>query len=74
MSAMKMQQQISSILQACNCPAVVNTEGKQAQNFCHYLDKHRDRIINYEYHQAEEIRSIGSGSVESAVKQVDRQP
>ncbi len=33
---------------------------------------HRDRIINYEYHQAEQICSIGSGSVESAVKQVDR--
>lgn len=49
-----------------------NCKGKQAQNFCHYLDKHRDRIINYEYHQAEEICSIGSGSVESAVKQVDR--
>ncbi|MCG6133631.1 MAG: ISKra4 family transposase, partial [Nostoc sp. LLA-1] len=32
----------------------------------------RQRIINYEYHQAEEICSIGSGSVESAVKQVDR--
>ncbi|MCG6135697.1 MAG: ISKra4 family transposase, partial [Nostoc sp. LLA-1] len=47
-------------------------KGKQAQNFCHYLDKHRQRIINYEYHQAEEICSIGSGSVESAVKQVDR--
>ena len=54
-------------------------KGKQAQNFCRYLDKHCDacgglrlRIINYEYHQAEQICSIGSGSVESAVKQVDR--
>jgi hypothetical protein len=50
----------------------IKYKGKQAQNFCHYLDKHRDRIINYEYHQAEQICSIGSGSVESAVKQVDR--
>lgn len=41
---------------------------KLAQNFCHYLDKHRQRIINYEYYQAEQICSIGSGSVESAVK------
>ena len=49
-----------------------NCKGKQAQNFCSYLDKHRVRIINYHYHQAEEICSIGSGSVESAVKQVDR--
>ncbi|QKQ75198.1 ISKra4 family transposase [Nostoc sp. TCL240-02] len=47
-------------------------KGKQVQNFCRYLDKHRNRIINYEYYQAEEICSIGSGSVESAVKQVDR--
>ncbi|MBE9054431.1 ISKra4-like element ISNsp5 family transposase [Nostocales cyanobacterium LEGE 11386] len=47
-------------------------QGKQVQNFCRYLDKHRHRIINYEYHQAEEICSIGSGSVESAVKQIDR--
>lgn len=28
--------------------------------------------LNYEYHQAEQICSIGSGLVESAVKQVDR--
>ncbi|WDD36236.1 ISKra4 family transposase (plasmid) [Nostoc sp. UHCC 0926] len=54
-------------------------KSKQVQNFCGYLDKHRDafgrlrlRIINYEYHQAEQICSIGSGSVESAVKQIDR--
>ncbi len=25
------------------------------QNFCRYLNKHRVRIINYEYHQAEQI-------------------
>lgn len=47
-------------------------KGKQVQNFCRYLDKHRNRIINYEYYQAEQICSIGSGSVESAVKQIDR--
>lgn len=45
---------------------------KQAQNFCAYLDKHRCRIINYAYFQAEQICSIGSGAVESAVKQIDR--
>lgn len=45
---------------------------KQAQNFCAYLDKHRHRIINYQYHQAEQICSIGSGAVESTVKQIDR--
>ena len=45
---------------------------KQAQNFCLYLQKHRHRIINYEYHQAEEICSIGSGAIESTIKQIDR--
>ncbi len=44
----------------------------QAQNFCEYLDQHRHRIINYQYHQAEQICSIGSGAVESTVKQIDR--
>ena len=45
---------------------------KQAQNFCEYLEKHRHRIVNYEYFQSEQICSIGSGAVESAVKQIDR--
>ena len=45
---------------------------KQSRNFCAYLDKHRHRIINYEYLQAEQICSIGSGAVESAVKQIER--
>jgi hypothetical protein len=45
---------------------------KQAKNFCAYLRKHRHRIINYEYYQSEQICSIGSGAVESAVKQIDR--
>ncbi len=45
---------------------------KQARNFCAYLNKHRSRIINYGYYQAEQLCSIGSGAVESAVKQIDR--
>lgn len=45
---------------------------KQAKNFCQYLEKHRDRIINYAYYQAEGICSIGSGAVESGIKQIDR--
>ncbi len=45
---------------------------KQATNFCAYLRKHRHRIVNYEYYQSEQICSIGSGAVESAVKQIDR--
>jgi hypothetical protein len=45
---------------------------KQAENFCVYLEKHRHRIINYQYYQAEQICSIGSGAIESTVKQIDR--
>jgi hypothetical protein len=45
---------------------------KQAENFCVYLEKHRHRIVNYQYYQAEQICSIGSGSIESTVKQIDR--
>lgn len=44
----------------------------QAQCFCPYLRKHRHRIPNYDYLQAEDICSIGSGAVESTVKQIDR--
>ncbi len=49
-----------------------NMTHKQAHNFCDYLEKHRHRIVNYEYFQSEQICSIGSGAVESAVKQIDR--
>ncbi len=45
---------------------------KQAANFCLYLNKHRERIINYHYYQSEQICSIASGAVESTVKQIDR--
>jgi hypothetical protein len=45
---------------------------KQAQNFCEYLRKHQHRIVNYEYYQAEGLSSIGSGAVESAIKQIGR--
>lgn len=43
-----------------------------AHNFCQYLEKHRHRIINYQYYQAEQICSIGSGAFESTIKQIDR--
>jgi hypothetical protein len=49
-----------------------NLKDKKAQNFCIYLEKHRARIINYDYYQAEGICSIGSGAVESAIKQINR--
>jgi hypothetical protein len=44
---------------------------KQAQNFCAYLRKHQNRIINYDYYQAEGICSIGSGAVECWIKQIN---
>lgn len=47
-------------------------KSKQAGNFCAYLNKHSLRIINYAYFQAEQLCSIGSGAVESGVKQIDR--
>jgi hypothetical protein len=43
-----------------------------AQNFCQYLRKHRHRIIHYDYYQCEQICSIGSGAVESGIKQISR--
>ena len=45
---------------------------RQARCFRQYLQKHRHRIVNYDYLQAEGICSIGSGAVESTVKQIDR--
>ena len=38
--------------------------------FSNYLKKHRQRIINYHEYQWQQICSIGSGAVESAVKQI----
>ena len=54
------------------CALFTNCRGKLARNFRAYLDKHCSRIVNYKYFQAEQICSIGSGAVESAVKQIDR--
>lgn len=45
---------------------------KVAKNFCDYLGKHRHRILNYSYYSSEQICSVASGAVESAVKQIDR--
>lgn len=47
-------------------------QAKQTQCFRNYLEKHHTRIPNYQQLQAEKICSIGSGAVESAVKQIDR--
>jgi hypothetical protein len=45
---------------------------KSARNFRAYLQTHRQRLINYQQFQADQLCSIGSGAVESAVKQMDR--
>jgi hypothetical protein len=45
---------------------------RQAENFCNYLKKHRHRIVNYQLLSTQKICSIGSGAVESSVKQIDR--
>lgn len=42
----------------------------QARKFRQYLNHHRERIVNYSYYQAEGI-PIGSGAVESSIKQID---
>jgi hypothetical protein len=39
-------------------------------NFRKYLEKHRERVINYYEHQRKGLSSIGSGAVESSVKQI----
>ena len=44
---------------------------KRAVNFGAYIQKHRPRIPNYRYLQAEGF-TIGSGEVESAIKQIGR--
>ncbi len=46
-------------------------KSSEALNFVAYLQKHRNRIPNYEYLQQEGF-CIGSGAVESAIKQISR--
>jgi hypothetical protein len=54
--------------------AIAEFEGyttTQVENFKAYLQTHRHRIPNYDYLQAEGV-SIGSGAVESSIKQMGR--
>lgn len=44
----------------------------QVDNFIAYLYKHHSRIPDYWYFQTEQISSIGSGAIESTVKQISR--
>jgi hypothetical protein len=46
-------------------------QNDRVTTFSAYLNKHRSRIVNYDYYQAEGI-SIGSGAIESTVKQIGR--
>ncbi|NEQ55685.1 MAG: ISKra4 family transposase [Leptolyngbya sp. SIO3F4] len=48
-----------------------NWSYEQVDRFIAYLAKHRHRIANYSYYQAEGI-SIGSGEIESSIKQIGR--
>ncbi len=50
----------------------VDLKKKPAQNFINYLKKHSKRIVNYKYFSQECSCSIGSGAVESAVKQIGK--
>ena len=50
----------------------IDLKKKPAINFIAYLKKHSTRIINYEYFSQSGLCSIGSGAVESAVKQIGR--
>ncbi len=49
-----------------------NCQLKQAKNLYTNLHKHRHRIVNYQYYQAEQICSIGSGAIASTIKQINR--
>jgi hypothetical protein len=44
---------------------------ERVRPFIVYLKKHQERIVNYGYYQAEGM-SIGSGTIESTVKQIGR--
>jgi hypothetical protein len=46
-----------------------NWQHERVTTFIAYLNKHRERIVNYGYYQAEGI-SVGSGAIESTVKQI----
>jgi hypothetical protein len=43
---------------------------KAFKTFDHYLETHRCRIVNYLYYQVKSISSLGSGTVESLIKQI----
>lgn len=60
------QGQVESVI-----PYLQQKLGDDADNFIAYLTKHRTRIPNYQFDQKQGL-TIGSGAVESAVKQIGR--
>ena len=44
---------------------------ENVDKFINYLQEHRERIVNYDYFQTEGV-SIGSGAIESTLKQIGR--
>lgn len=73
-SIKRIKQAESSLWQGCVDEAKAlfqDCQLEQARKFCNYLEHHRQRIVNYAYFQAEGI-PIGSGAVESSIKQIDR--
>ena len=67
--------QVEALLWKGNVDAAIEAfngcVSSEAVNFVVHLQKHRSRIPNYQYLQHEGV-SIGSGAVESAVKQIAR--
>lgn len=49
-----------------------NWSNPQVQNFINYLNKHRLLIPDYWYLHSEHACSIGSGAIESTLKQIGR--
>ena len=50
---------------------LLKIQTKLLATFVPTLQTHYQRLINYQQFQAEQLCSIGSGAVESAVKQMD---
>lgn len=49
---------------------LVGGEQEQVSEFGKYIERHRQRLVNYAYFQSEGL-PIGSGAVESSIKQID---
>ena len=72
--SLKRSKQAESLLWSGQVNQVINLfkdlKIKAFQTFCTYLKTHSSRIVNYKYYQEESLSSIGSGTVESIIKQI----